>query len=179
MKSLIKSYQVNFMIIMLLLIIDPPLFGQRPLRKEMREKIESQEAAMITQKLQLTPDEAKTFWPVFNEYRLKKEQLNKDFRDKYGKKFMDNESLSEQEYKELADSQIKQDVFMLDLRKEYHNRFLSVLPASKVFKLYQVEKQFRRDLLERLKDQKGRKGPGGPRGPRDQQGQKDQQRGDE
>ena len=32
------------------------------------EKIQSLKIAFITQKLQLTPDEAQKFWPVYNQY---------------------------------------------------------------------------------------------------------------
>ena len=44
-------------------------------RKEIKDKIESQKIAFITQKLSLTSDEAKVFWPIYNEYKTKKEAI--------------------------------------------------------------------------------------------------------
>jgi len=40
-----------------------------PARKEQWEKIESFRIAYFTEKLDLSPAEAETFWPLYNEYR--------------------------------------------------------------------------------------------------------------
>src|ERR1035437_4885758 len=49
-----------------------------PMRKE---KMESMKIAFLTQKLDLTPDEAQKFWPVYNEFQKKREELRKKRRE--------------------------------------------------------------------------------------------------
>jgi len=46
-----------------------------------QEKIEAQRVAFITQELDLTPDEAKVFWPVYNEYDAKRHEFKKTFKN--------------------------------------------------------------------------------------------------
>ena len=49
---------------------------------ERREKMEAQKIAFITKQLELTPDEAKVFWPVYNEYDAKRLELRKSFKNR-------------------------------------------------------------------------------------------------
>ncbi len=42
------------------------------------EKIQSLKIAFITQKLQLTPDEAQKFWPVYNQYDKEVHSIESD-----------------------------------------------------------------------------------------------------
>src|SRR5690349_1590865 len=46
-----------------------------------REQIATLKIGFITQKLNLTPEEAKVFWPVYNQYDEELEQLRKSRRD--------------------------------------------------------------------------------------------------
>lgn len=156
MKIISKPCQFAGFLILAFLLIGSASYGQRPGRKAMNGRIESQQVAFITKNLQLTPEEAKVFWPVYEEFKQKKQQLNKDYREKSGKRMQERETLTEKEYKELADNLIIQEQRQLDLKKEYHTRFLSVLPSSKVYKLYETERQFKRMLLDGLKEGRNR-----------------------
>ena len=44
--------------------------------QENREKIKAQKVAFITSKLELNADEAQLFWPVYNEYQKKLEDIS-------------------------------------------------------------------------------------------------------
>lgn len=137
--------------------------GEGPGRN--REKIEAQKIAFLTNKLALTPAEAQKFWPVYNEFDDKREKLMKSNRERHrGIREMDEGALSEENAARLADEELIEAQQMLDLRKEYHSKFKSVLPASKVLKLYRAEDEFKRVLLDRLKGGKGN-GPGAGQGP--------------
>ncbi len=114
------------------------------------EKIESQHIAFITQKLSLTPEEAKVFWPVYNEYEAKRHELRKSFRQTSDLDKVDVDKLTENEASAMLDNQIIEAQKFLDLRKEYHAKFKSVLPAVKVLKLYDSEREFQKTLMERM-----------------------------
>jgi hypothetical protein len=45
-----------------------------------KEQLESQKVAFITKQLSLTIEEAQRFWPVYNEFQQKKEEINRNKR---------------------------------------------------------------------------------------------------
>lgn len=132
-----------------------------------RERIEAQRIAFITDRLHLTPAEAQVFWPVYNEYDAKRQQLSKTFHKAPPGEEKRFEDMSDKEALEVVDNQIVEAQKMLDLRKEYHAKFKSVLPPQKVLGLYESEKDFQRQLIDRLRDGNGPprgKGPGAGKG---------------
>lgn len=118
------------------------------------EKIEAQRVAFITQELNLTPEEAKVFWPVYNEYDAKRHELKKTFKNTENLHKPEIEKLTEKEASLILDNQIIEAQKLLDLRKEYHAKFKSVLPAVKVLQLYDAEREFQKMLIERLRQHK-------------------------
>lgn len=115
-----------------------------------KEKINAQKAAFITSKLNLSADESKNFWPVYNEFEAKKDAIRKDFNKEY--KSVSADSVSETKAKELITAQLKMEQDILDLKKEYMTKFLAVLPASKVLKLQEAEQDFKKFLLKVLQE---------------------------
>ena len=138
-----------------------------PRRGQDRERIEAQKIAYLTDKLSLSPAEAQKFWPVYNEFNDKREKVLQNMRERRRTaRGMTDEELTEAEASRLADDELIEAQQMLDLRKEYHAKFKSVLPASKVLRLYRAEEEFKRVLLDRLRGGKGHgggkgQGPGG------------------
>lgn len=115
-----------------------------------KEKIETQKVAYITTQLDLTTDESKNFWPIYNEYQTKKEAIRKEFNKTYKQSAPD--SLTEAQAKERITAELKMEQDLLDLKEEYSTKFLAVLPASKVLKLNKSEQEFKKVLLKMLKD---------------------------
>src|SRR5690554_6683127 len=50
---------------------------KREMRAEHRKKMEAQKVAYLTREMELTPEEAKSFWPVYNTYRSELESITK------------------------------------------------------------------------------------------------------
>jgi len=130
----------------------PPTAPEAP----RKEKVESMRIAFITQKLDLTPEEAQRFWPVYNEFQKKRNELRKGKRD--GKGMRENiDSLSDKQVEALVDAEMMARQKTLELEKEYHAKFKSVLPIKKVAKLYRAEEQFTHRLLNEISE-RGKKG---------------------
>jgi Spy/CpxP family protein refolding chaperone len=132
------------------------VFGQSEI-DEKQEKFQSQKIAFITNKLKLTPKEAQAFWPVYNEYDSRKQNINQSRLKAVVKFQTEGVIFTEKESAELADQYIilqKQEAL---LAEEFNAKFKSVLPASKVLKLYQAELQFKRELLKLLKQSRSDK----------------------
>lgn len=114
------------------------------------EKITAQRIAFITSKLDLTPTEAQNFWPIYNEYDQKQHQLMHETRSSMMLDPDKIDALTDKEASDIADSQVAVSQKMADLRKEYNSKFKSVLPAKKVLKLYNAEREFQKTLIDRL-----------------------------
>ncbi len=123
-------------------------------RGERKEQIESMKIAFITQKLALTSYEAKRFWPVYDQYTGELQSLRKDRRERNRDAREDFDKLSEKEIEKLVDDEMIFRQQELDVIKKYHAQFKSVLPIKKVAKLYRAEEEFKRELLERIREKK-------------------------
>lgn len=129
----------------------------QPDRERMRmsmEKVEAKKIAYITDRLDLSPKQAQTFWPVYNEYNDKvnaarKEQLE-SIRPK-GDEKKRFEDLSDKEIDEMMQMRFKMERKELDLKMEYHERFKDVLEIRQVAELYRAEHEFKRVLFKTMR----------------------------
>lgn len=116
-----------------------------------RQKIESAKIAMITNRVNITPEQAPQFWAVYNEYNAKKQDLNRRIRQ------LNNQSpRSAQNNNQLLDglrevNATKQK--LADLDDEYMDRFLKAISPAQLAELYKTEQVFNKMLLNKLKDQ--------------------------
>jgi len=124
--------------------------GNHPQRPS-REQVETMKIGFLTQRLNLSSEEAKVFWPVYTKYQDELEVLRKSRRENLGNpKHFDE--LSEKEVEKAVDSELGFRQSELDLLKKYHGQFKQVLPIKKVAMLYRAEEDFKRELLDRLKE---------------------------
>lgn len=119
-----------------------------------REKVEAMKIGFLTERLELSPEEAQVFWPVYNQYQdeLEKVRLTRKDYISAARKGMDD--LSDKEIEKLVDSELAFRQSELDLQKKYHGQFKKVLPIKKVAKLYRAEEDFKRKLLEMIQDRR-------------------------
>lgn len=151
---------IKQLIILTLLVLIPLVnFAQRgKMFGKFKEKINAQKVAYITKELELTPQEAQLFWPIYNEFEAQRSQINKEFIGKtIEERQVDVNTLTDKEAIEMANNQIILAQKLLDLRKKYHAEFLKVLPAKKLLKLYQAEKDFNKYLLKEIKERRQNK----------------------
>lgn len=115
---------------------------QKESKEDKAEKRKAEKIAFITTKLELTPDEAEKFWPIYNEFENKMMELHKERKQNKPKKKVSE--MTDQELEELMQSHFSFEQKELDLKKEYHEKFKAVLPIKKVAQLYHLEMEFRR-----------------------------------
>ena len=123
------------------------------------ERLNAQRVAFITERLQLTPEEAQKFWPVYNEYRDKKMKLEKQ-KVKLVRDYSSREStLTDKEAAKIAGEYVALEQKQADLLVAYNKKFLEVLPPQKVLRLYRAENQFTVFLLRQLRERQRRDNP--------------------
>jgi len=142
MKSKLLIPGLTLLIIPVLAFSQQP--GPGPLSKEARQRIEAQRIGFITQKLNLTPDEATKFWPVYNEYK----DALKDMRDDFERPDLMN--ITDDEAATIIDRHLQQEQKRLEMKKKLFNDLRKVISPRKIILLHAAEREFNRELLQRV-----------------------------
>jgi hypothetical protein len=127
-------------------------YGQR---KHDHQKIKSLKIAFITEKLDLSSEEAQVFWPIYNEYQEKRDALRKKERTQIKGKIKDAGELSEKEAKDLLDKYISFEDDEEALDKEYLLKFNEAISAKKTLLLLRSEEEFKRQLIRQYRHKRG------------------------
>lgn len=107
-------------------------------------RVEALKIAYLTQKLNLSTDEAQKFWPIYNKYAAEIRKVRTD-----GRANKENEIDIEEK--------------LLAIRKKYNTEFTKALSPEKVNAFFKAEKEFgsvlQKELMERRQQrQEARKG---------------------
>jgi hypothetical protein len=120
-----------------------------------KEEIETMKVAFITRKLNLTPDEARAFWPLYNQYQDELDNIRGKRREDLRAVRDEFVSMSDKEVEKYVENELNYKQAELDLLKKYHILFKKIMPVRKVALLYRAEEDFKRELLRRIQE----KGP--------------------
>ncbi len=111
------------------------------------EKIRADKKLLIAENMQLTEDEAKAFWPNYENYqhelfllRARTKKLIEDYAEAYDD--MDNKTA-----KMLLDEYVTIEDLKLKLRSVYLPKFRAVLSDIKVVRYYQLENKINTALM--------------------------------
>jgi Spy/CpxP family protein refolding chaperone len=107
-------------------------------------RLKSLEIAYLTRELNITPEEAEKFWPVYNKYQEEMRTAMNNSKE---------------------DDILERQQQMLNIRKKYKNDFSKILTPERANKLYEAEGKFRdmvrkelqerRELLEKRQEKRG------------------------
>jgi hypothetical protein len=140
----------NLFFAILLFLLPSMLWAQRP----KGEEIEALKIAFFTKKLDLSPDEAKVFWPIYNDMQDEQNAIRKERFQKMisFKKTAEIDNLSDAQIQSLITSEFDFRQRDLNIEKKYYTRFKAVLPIKIIGKYYRAQEAFKRELLNRFKD---------------------------
>ncbi len=141
------------LLVILFVTISINAISQQYTKEEKIELLKAQKIAFITNKLNLTTEEAQNFWPIYNDFFRQKEKLSLDKKQITIDLRQNWESYSTEKKTELADELILFRLKEAELEQEYHQKFKSVLSIDKVIKLYNAETQFKTYLLKQIRSQ--------------------------
>jgi hypothetical protein len=127
-------------------------YGQR---KHNHEKIKSLKIAFITEKLDLSSNEAETFWPIYNDYQEKREALRQKERTQIRAKIKEADQLSEKEAKDLLLKYISFEDEEESLDKAFMISVSQVISAKKTLLLLRSEQEFKRQLIKQYRQKRG------------------------
>ena len=114
-----------------------------------KNKLQAQRVAFITQRLNLTPEEAQQFWPVFNQYTEKLQQIRTAVKEE---KTVDE--LSDTDTEKMILSEFDRESRELDLKKDLYQKLRKIISVKKIAKLYKAERDFKGMLIEKFQQNK-------------------------
>ena len=116
-----------------------------------QEKVEQLKIAYFTKELNLTTSEAEKFWPIYNEMEGKIKEIRKN-RRKIAKNLHQNgDSLAIDVVKKNTIAIFDSEIAEVNVKKEYYNKIGDAIGFKKASKVYKVEMEFRKKLLQKLK----------------------------
>lgn len=116
--------------------------------------LKAEKVAFLTKKLDLTQDEAKKFWPLYDEYWAKKTKILND-RRKLANDFIQSiNKISDKEAVDYTSRYVESQKREADLIAEYNRLLLQILPPKKVMLLYQSNYEFKNYLLQKVQETK-------------------------
>ncbi|MBX5438194.1 MAG: hypothetical protein IRZ29_01490 [Thermoflavifilum sp.] len=120
------------------------------------QRIEALKIAYISQRLNLTPEEAEKFWPIYNQY----EQEMNAVRQQHHQQQLNAQHLasaSDAEVNEALNDELAYEQQLVNIRKKYREAFERVLPPRKVALLFVAEREFTNQLINQLKERQQRR----------------------
>lgn len=122
-----------------------------------KREIEAYKVKYLTERLELSPSEAKVFWPIYNSWQAEQAALRKERAQKMISFRTTNEieNLSDQQVQALITNEINIKQRALNIEKKYYNQLKSSLPIKTVGKYYRAQETFKKELLDRYRGRRG------------------------
>ncbi|MCF8429646.1 MAG: hypothetical protein K9G64_05890 [Bacteroidia bacterium] len=114
------------------------------------ERLEAMKIGFITERLNLSSDEAKVFWPVYNKFTDDFKKLRQSSKGKISEEMADMPTMTDVEAEKVLNDMVNFKIQEADLLKKYASEFKKVLPVKKVVLLFKAENDFKRELLKKL-----------------------------
>lgn len=139
------------LILTALIFISAGLASKATDKNDWKQKMMSEKIAFLTVELDLTPEEAQTFWPVYNKVNTELDNAMQEIFKAYKalSKAMDD-NRPKAEIAAMLDRCLAAQKKHRDIDETATERYRKVLPVEKVAKLYLSEEKFRRHCINRM-----------------------------
>ncbi|TKC61356.1 hypothetical protein FBD94_12525 [Pedobacter hiemivivus] len=119
-----------------------------------KNEIESYKIAYLTQKLDLSAEEAKVFWPIYTDWQREQDELRKERSQKMisFRKITEIEELSDNQVQTLITNDFNMRQRELNLDRRYYSKLRENLPIKIVGKFYRAQEAFKRELLSKYRN---------------------------
>ncbi len=131
----------------------PQRLGKKSQHEAIFNKLHNEKIAFFTSEIDLTPEEAQQFWPVYNQFLKETQNAHtKSAKALQALKNRSGEKLTEAELQKRIDEYVASIAAQDEVFVKYAVEFKKVLPMEKVAKLYVAEEKFRIKMIRRFRD---------------------------
>jgi hypothetical protein len=130
--------------------------GQTRDKDDRRQAIETRRIAFFTDRMALTPDEARVFWPLYNEYTRNRDEINATYRDRWAGVERVS-ALSAEDAGRFAEDQIARLEKLIELKRSFHENLKRTLSPVKIALMYEADRDFNRILIKEAREERSRR----------------------
>jgi hypothetical protein len=117
-------------------------------KDEIKQRIYERKVEFIKEKVPMTAEEEKAFWPMYNEYNQKKDAIRKKFRETKKQQRKNGTT----DYEKMNDLSIQIIVDEANLTADFYQKMKKILPAQKIHLVFEAEKDFKKQLLDKVRE---------------------------
>ena len=114
-----------------IVITSASLFAQQPNRNQKLDELKAKKMEFIRHRVNMTEEEEKAFWPLYNELEQKKWEIGQQ-RDQWRQIKKDGNV----DYAKVNDMLIYSEVTRAKVIRSYHEQFKKILTPEKLFRYY-------------------------------------------
>ena len=115
------------------------------------ERIHAIKVGYITDRIHLTSQQSSRFWPVYDQYEADMRAMRQDFRRKFRSR-----AQGPDESRQFVEDDLDSQEQLITLKRKYKDQFLQIISAQQLADLYVAEREFRKLLMQQLKNRGGR-----------------------
>jgi hypothetical protein len=105
----------------------------------LKKNVQKESKKLIEQNLELTKDQAKLFWPLYDEYDAALLEVTNERLKNISDYMVNYKSLDNAKAEKLLRTALELDQRKLNIQNEYYNKLIVVLPATIVGKFFQLD----------------------------------------
>lgn len=105
----------------------------------LKSNVQKESKNLIKQNLELTSEQAKVFWPIYDEYDQALAEVTNERLQNISDYMVNYIDLDSAKAESLLRKALELDQKKIDIQNEYYERFISVLPPTVVGKFFQLD----------------------------------------
>lgn len=105
----------------------------------LKKNVQKESKKLIEQNLELTKDQAKLFWQLYDEYDTALLEVTNERLKNISDYMVNYKSLDNAKAEKLLRTALELDQRKLNIQNEYYNKLIVVLPATIVGKFFQLD----------------------------------------
>jgi hypothetical protein len=105
----------------------------------LKKDIQAEAKNLVGENIEMTEDQAKVFWPLYDEYAAELLELSNERINVISSYMLDYYDLSDEKAETLINQALDIEQKRLDLKKKYLSKMNEVLPAKLVGKFFQID----------------------------------------
>ncbi|WP_158796829.1 hypothetical protein [Pedobacter sp. L105] len=146
----------NILAAVFLLFLPFLVAAQRPDNGGRMNEINAYKVSYLKEKLELTPEEARIFWPIYTAWQREQAELRQERREKMisFRKINEIDNLSDTEVQTLITNELDFKQRDLNIERKYYTKLKNSLPIKTVGKYYRAQETFKRELLSKYRENK-------------------------
>ena len=126
--------------------------AQMTSKEDHRERIKTMKIAYFTQELNMNPQTAQKFWPIYNAYECLRMDLHR--REDVDMDLDNIDNISEAQAEEMLKEYLTVEKEEYEIKKELFSDLKKFFSAKEIIKLHKIESDFNKKLIREYRARK-------------------------